>query len=114
MFRYCGYWHSWTRVLSENHPKGPCIEVNLTPIPNCYSSTWANDVAPIRIRAKGLSSGDKMADQLPEDVKRAMVRNLGAELTERLLTEDFLPQIDWNIYERKCNGGANLEDIRLR
>ena len=120
MFHYSGYWGSWSRVLCEDHPQGPFIEVNLTPIPNCYDSTWGNHVAPIRIRAHGTArdyrkfGGDKKTDQLPEEVKQAMVLNLGAELTERLLTEDFLPQIDWALYRQKCNGGANMDDIRLR
>ncbi len=116
MFYFCSYWQSWSRVLSSDHPKGPFIEVNLTPS-GSYSSTWEDRVAPIRIRAHGTARDperDKVVDQLPEEVVQAMTRELGAELTERLLTEDFLSQIDWDLYRQKCNGGANLENIRLR
>lgn len=118
-FHYCGSWGTWSRVLSADHPQGPYIEVNLTPIPCCHNSTWDNDVRPIRIRAHGTPRDyigyypqDKETDELPDDVRAAMVRNLGPELTERLLTEDFLPLIDWDLYRQKTNGGANFDDIR--
>jgi hypothetical protein len=41
-----------------------------------------------------------------------MVKHLGEELTHRLLTEDFLSQIDWGRYDRNDNGGCNLEDCK--
>jgi hypothetical protein len=97
-YHFCSYWGTWSRRLSENHPIGPFVEVNLTPIPNSYSSTWQSDVAPIRIRAHGTASAkrDINTDTLPDDVRAAMIKNLGLQLTERLLTEDFLSQIDFD------------------
>ena len=41
-----------------------------------------------------------------------MVAHLGEALAHRLLTEDFLPQIDWGKYAKVRNGGANLDAIR--
>lgn len=115
-FHYSSYWHTWSRRLAESNKPLFCgiVEVNLGPIPGCFSSTWDYDVKPIRIRAHGTSSsrGDIDTDVLPESVKEAMVKNLGPELTERLLTYDFLPEIDWEKYNRLCNGGANFEDIK--
>lgn len=119
MFHYSGYWGSWSRVLSTDHPRGPFVEVNLTPIPGNISSTWDNHVRPIRIRFHGTArdhSGMPMSDkdvaELPKEIEQAMRRNLGDALTDRLLTEDFLSQIDYDLYAKKCNAGANLEDIK--
>ncbi|MFH0779358.1 MAG: hypothetical protein V1928_00690 [Parcubacteria group bacterium] len=116
MFTCCSYWGDWSRVLSEKDPHGPFVEVNLTPIRNCFSSTWQNHVAPIRIRFHGTarSENDRTVAELPAEVRAQMVQNLGEELTNRLLTEDFLSQIDYNLYCKKCNGGANFEDIRKK
>lgn len=116
MFVYSSYWGTWSRVLSTNHPNGPFVEVNLTPIPNCYSSGWKNDVAPIRIRIHGTARGpnDKVTKELPEKIYEQMVKHLGAELANRLLVEDFLSQIDIALYNKHCNGGANFENIKKR
>lgn len=113
-FHYCSYWRTWSRVLSTNHPQGPYVEVNLTPIPNCHESTWQDDVAPVRIRAHGTDRkpGDKDTHTLPPMIKRQMMRALGPDLVDRLLSEDFLSQIDWRKYRKFNNGGANLGDIR--
>lgn len=115
MYHYSGYWHSWSRVLSTNHPDGPFVEVNLTPI-HGDSRGWASEVRPVRVRFHGTSreERDKIVEQLPPEVRTRMVANLGEELTERLLTEDFLPQIDPALYQQHSNGGANLEKIRRR
>lgn len=116
MYYYSSYWGTWSRVLSNNHPKGPFVEVNLTPIPCCHSSGWENDVAPIRIRFHGTAreEGDKVTDRLPESIYAQMVEKLGAELVNRLLEEDFLSQIDMGLYNKYNNGGANFEDIRKK
>lgn len=113
MFHYSSYWRSWSRVLSSNHPAGPFIEVNLT-VPTHSVSAWQTDVAPIRIRAHRThrSDTDKLTDKLPAEVIAKMVSQLGGELTDRLLHEDFLPNIDWDLYELHDNGGAEYEQIR--
>ncbi len=114
-FIYCSYWGTWSRVLSHSYRAfgyGPYVEVDLTPILNSYQ-TW-DHVKRINIRAHGTTMGknDKITSELPSEVKQKMIENLGAELTERLLTEDFLPQIDWALYAKKCNGGAAFADIK--
>jgi hypothetical protein len=111
-FHYCAYWGTWSRVLSANHPHGPYVEVNLTPVATFRD--WQSEVAPIRIRAHGTQRGpeDKDTHQLPPVIRAQMMRALGPELVDRLLGEDFLRQIDWRKYRKHNNGGANLEDIR--
>lgn len=112
MFVYSSYWGTWSRRLSNNHPSGPFVEVNLTPIKHCYSSTWKDDVAPIRIRFHGTAPSRN--DKLTGELFVAMIDNLGTELVVRLLTEDFLSQIDYQLYTKFNNGGANFEDIRKK
>ena len=112
MFVYSKYWGSWSRVLSTRHPKGPYVEVNLTPIAGWHSSSWETDVVPIRIRFHGTRyEKGEICKTLLEEVKEIMIVNLGEDLTNRLLTEDFLSQIDIDLYEKHNNGGANLADI---
>lgn len=110
MFRYCAYWRTWSRVIE--FAKYRIVEVNLTPMPNVFGSTWEKDVAPIVIRKHlTLNRDDKVYANLPADIIRQMLENLGDEIVNRLLTEDFLPRIDWQKYERVCNGGAKFADI---
>ncbi len=115
MFHYSAYWHCWSRVLSTSHPKGPFVEVNLTALGGDMSDrSWAQQVKPIRIRFHGTARerNDQQTETLPPEVLRIMVQKLGEELVNRLLTEDFLSQIDYDLYRQKCNGGANLADIK--
>ena len=113
---FCSYWGVWSRVLGWEG--GRYVEVNLTPIPACYSSSWKTDVIPIVIRRHGTARdwnggrGDISTNQLPLHILEAMHTALGAELTDRLLTEDFLSQIDWSRYEKSNNAGAPLDMIR--
>ena len=113
-YKFSGYWRTWSRVLAVDHPEGPFVEVNLTPI---NSWAWNEDVRPIRVRAHctaiSRSQGDIFVHELPPAVRTAMVLNLGEELTDRLLTENFLPQIDWVLYRQKRGTGPGLDDIRL-
>jgi hypothetical protein len=113
LFVKCGYWHTWSRILSTRHPQGPYVEVNLTSVSG--NKSWETDVKPIWIRMHCTSRKDDLiVSELPSEVRERMVAMLGEELTQRLLTEDFLPQIDPELYKEKTNGGAKLEDIRKR
>lgn len=109
MFVFCSYWRIWDRVIANNFPtRGSVAVVNLTPIPAGLSSSWDRDVKPIRFR--NYLRWDPIVEDLPSDVRALMVKNLGEDLTNRLLTEDFFPQIDWARFTSVCNAGANLAD----
>jgi len=90
MYRYNSYWDTWNRVLCQNHPKGPFVEITLTPIPS-YESTW-EDIKKISIRFHGTvpNKKDKFTEELPAEVRAEMEKHLGVDLVNRLLTEDFL------------------------
>jgi hypothetical protein len=111
-FHYSSCWGTWSRVLTDDGPHHSYVEVNLTPV----NGNWQDRVAPVRIRVHGTARDfrDIDTDELPAAVYQRMVDNLGEELTERLLNEDFIPQIDFARYRAVCNGGANLEDIRVQ
>jgi hypothetical protein len=132
-FNWSSYWGTWSRVLhSPGKKHDNCelpssfqdyfIEIDLTPVNGWpreeddakYSVHQLDQVRHINIRCHGTSRGkkDKTWGDLPEMVREAMLDNLGYVLTQRLLIEDFLPQIDFSIYHKHCNGGAKLADIR--
>lgn len=111
-FHYSAYWRAWSRILSEKD--GERVEVNLTPIPGCYSDGWGK-VAEIWIRRHRTLDAvrDIRAMVLPIDTQNDMVNNLGGEMTELLLTSNILPHIDWAKYRALSNGGAPLHLISL-
>lgn len=111
-FHYSSYWHNWSRVLSTNHEHGPFVEVNLTPIGG--RTGWSSEIDRIRgvnIRFHGTARDNKdiITDILPDEVYDEMMIHLGEDLTRRLLTEDFLPQIDYELYRKYSNGGCALD-----
>ena len=112
----CAYWGTWSRILKADYP---FVEVDLTPInPHWHGrvrfDVWEK-VRQINIRQHGTSrdKADEFHLELPDKMRAFMVDGLGEELTHRLLTEDFLSQIDWNKYDLPgvCNGGAPLSKI---
>jgi hypothetical protein len=135
-YSYSKYWRTWSRVLKYDGPwcGSVCVEVNLTPINSSWpDADWDEEVRPIIIRkhsstyhplfpvSRFLSDGDlvhtcttwcsygfKVVEELPTEIKEMMVEKLGEELVQRLLTEDFLSQIDWDKYDVNCNGGCPL------
>lgn len=131
IFHYSAYWGTWSRRLYEagrirndltpevsRFPLSSVIAVNLTPIPCCYDSSWAKDVIPIKFRAHCTADGrgDKNVAILPGDVLDMMRKNIGEELTDRLLGEDWLSLIS---IEKLCaydpkhlGGGKTFEQIK--
>tara|TARA_Y100000310_G_C20505540_1_gene726229 strand:+ start:454 stop:885 length:432 start_codon:yes stop_codon:yes gene_type:complete len=109
-YSYSKYWKTWSRVLKFDGSTS--VEVNLTPINSSWpDADWDEEVRPIIIRYHASTSpaqGFKVVEELPTEIKEMMVEKLGEELVQRLLTEDFLPQIDWDKYGVNCNGGCPL------
>ena len=104
---YSSYWRRWSRVLDQ---EGMWItEVDLTGINNNWDS-----VRPINIRkhCTARNHSDIFANELPIEVVQEMRKYLGVDLTESLMNEDFLSQIDWDKHKEHCNGGAPLYLIR--
>ena len=116
MFVYSSYWGCWSRILQEAtpHNDGNFIEVNLTAINPTYEHSWKEQIEPIRIRRHGTSRdrNDKFVGTLPQEAYDMMCRHLPQELIERLMHEDFLPNIDWEKYRKHSNGGAPFELIK--
>lgn len=117
-FHYSSYWGKWNRVLQWQNFSGAKrvfqIEVDLQPINSWDPSAWEK-TAKINIRKHCTSPARKDIDSktLPLYVAKQMIKILGRPLVERLLYEDFLSKIDWEKYERSCNGGASFEAIKL-
>jgi hypothetical protein len=81
------------------------VEVDLTP--SCPERR-----INIRSHKTGRSADDKVSRYLPRSVYEEMVKKYGEELTNRLIDEDMLFRIDWNLYKKNCNGGAEFELIQ--
>jgi len=121
-FHWSSYWHCWSRVLTNNSHEPGCsfVEVNLTPVngnnARSLKAGYENQVKLIRIRAHGTLRGpnDKETNELPDEALAEMKEYVGEDLTARLINEDFLSQIDWRLYNKFNNGGANLGDIKKR
>ena len=119
VFHYSSYWGTWSRRIlrpgEDPMYPGTYVEINLTPISG-YND-WDQHVAPIIFRMHGTSPDlrDRDEVELPKEVRQRMVENLGEDVTEFILTEDFLPQIDlqkistWSI--KRGGGGASLREI---
>lgn len=115
MFHFSSYWRNWSRVLSSTHPGGPFVEVNLTPIPNCYSDSWERvENKIIRVHGTARDEKDIVTDTLPAKVIIEMCDNLGSSVVDFLLHEDILSLIDFDLYKRNQNGGCPLSLCRSR
>lgn len=117
MFVRGAYWRTWSRILQERTERGEMysIEVNLTPVNARRATSWEEQVTPIVIRRHMTARmhGDIFVGTLPAEVIEQMHTFLPFETVERLLHEDFLPQIDWDKYKQHCNGGAKFELIKV-
>lgn len=110
VFLYNSYWRTWTRVLLESmNREGICVEINLTHI----NGHW--DRVPLEIIRRHTTNrgvNDRLTNVLPLDIQAAIKHNVGEELYKRLLTYDYLPEIDWQKYDKICNGGAEFAKVR--
>ena len=114
LFYNDAYWGTWSRILSWH--AGTTVELNLTPINPRDPGAWEEQVAGFRIRRHQTPRDhSRVANRLPERVKESMLGRLDADLVLALLNtpdREILEQIDWDKYERVCNGGANLANIK--
>ena len=91
------------------------MELNLTPIMSHGQRGWEKQVKPAIIRAHftpKCSPREYPVDQLPGNIKALMLTELGENFMNYLLNENFLDQIDWELYDKYNNGGASFELIK--
>lgn len=112
LFIYNSYWRTWSRVLRPMSDKHDQVEVDLTTPNSDIESEW-EAVRGIHIRKHCTSPrhGDKLEEELPDGVVKHLRCNVDEATLRRLLHEDFLPQIDWDKYQKVDNGGASLSQI---
>lgn len=112
---FSGKRFAWARILRWDQGLNRSIEINLTPRPGWWSSTWDSEVRCLRLRSCSRHPNDRVVRILPAHVKNELVKNLGADAAHQLLTEDFLSQINWTLFEAADQeGGVELESIRIR
>lgn len=110
-FHYCAYWGTWSRMLGRRPDHNfYTVELDLTPV-NGDSGNWAR-VRDIWIRAHCTSPGknDEDTNRLPIEIWKWLGTRLGNEVRHMLVTHDFLPLIDWERYDARCNGGCAFQE----
>ena len=104
---YNHHWRSWNRVLEAKD--GVFVEINLTHVNGNWESV-KNEV--IRQHRTMRSFKDILQEFLPHTMRKILEDKVGVELANRLLTYDYLPEIDWAKYREIANGGASFNQIR--
>lgn len=113
VFHFCSYWGTWSRRLKE-YNEGPVkgiIELNLTPrTPIKGQKDWKEQVIPIifQVHFTAPSRQEQNEKELPLEVLERIKKHAGEELTNRLLTEDWLSLIDLQLLTLNSNGGCPL------
>lgn len=110
MFHYSNYWKTWSRVLKMDSCS--IWELNLTPI-NGFHRGRKEEVSLEVIRCHGTMRHhrDIETDVLPNDVIAEMKKYLGEELTNKLLTYDYVQHITGPIDNLSNGGGVPLQNI---
>lgn len=122
-FHFTTYWRTWNRVLTNSNPfcdKNVFVVIGLTP-PNNHRREW-EEIANVRFYKSDGSSNPFMPGYsspedsiaLPTEIIKRMEDNLDPLMINYLLHHDFLPEIDWNLFDKRYNGGVMLEDCRKR
>lgn len=112
LFVYSAYWGTWSRVLQfmqgGDNPVAQ-VEVNLTAVNPTTKLDWRRvPLIVIRKHVTARSDRDLYVADLPDNALALMKEWLDEDTIQRLLHEDFLPQIDWDKYNQHCNGGCFL------
>jgi hypothetical protein len=114
LFVFSGYWRTWSRVLREGNSREQIntVEVDLTPVNGFSESDWIETrLINVREHSTMRKPGDLIVEVLPEAVLETMRKWIDEGVIERLLNEDFLPNIDWEKYRHFSNGGAPFHVI---
>jgi hypothetical protein len=105
---FSSYWKTWNRLLGKTY-NGSYAEINLTPINAHRLDEWSpyqkTQIEPIIIRLHGTGIG-RIEKELPKNIENNMVENIGPDLTNRLLTENFASKIDWDLLASTMRGGG--------
>ncbi|QXV73995.1 hypothetical protein [Rhizobium phage RHEph12] len=111
LIHYSSYWGTFSRVLTDrlNGRRGNYVEVNLTPTNSWNDENW-QEIKRCWIRSHGTmrDRNDRDTSQLERAVFDRIGAMVGKDVRHWLLTADILPMIDWDKYNKACNGGAAL------
>jgi hypothetical protein len=130
MFRLSNYWRCWSRILFHDAHDGrgmekmrekyniprhvKTIEVDLTPVDYSGQTLLGWDrvmTVNVRCHSTPLGSTDLYRGSLDDAVLQNMAEHLSPKAMNALLHVDLLKYIDWDKYQKCCNGGAALGNI---
>lgn len=110
-FVFSNYWRTWSRLLAV--PANPSVyvaSVVLTPINGFRDYTLANVQKETLHPFHGYLPKENIAQTtLPTLVRKEMEKHLGESLTKRLMTYEYLSEINAEEIEQACkksNGGG--------
>jgi hypothetical protein len=109
MFHYSSYWGTWSRVLRTSSGGGDdTVEVDLTAV----NLQWPRVLAcNVRSHRTMCARNDILCRSLPAHVVDLMHKRMSMETFDQLVHADLLSLIDWDKYNKVCNGGAALIKI---
>lgn len=110
-YTYSSYWQTWSRLVAECD--GKYVEVNLSPLNGWSSKAGLDDVQRVKVRCHCTpkTPNDIVTDELPPYLLEEMREHLGEDLTQFMLTADFVNLVDWKSYRKVNNGGASFYRI---
>ena len=113
MFHYSSYWGTWSRILRVSSSGGDeTVEVDLTAVNPHSDLQWPRVLAcNIRAHRTARDTNDLICKSLPRHAVDLMHSRMDLETFEQLMHHDLLPLIDWDKYNKVCNGGAALAKI---
>lgn len=110
-FVFNAHWRSWNRIISYDPSTKEFIELGLTHV----NGNWDHVVAEtIRRHRVPLKKGDFMAEVLPAAVRSAADYRLGAHVVNRLISYDYLSNIDFGKFDQLEKGHGGVPFARVR
>ena len=106
---YSNYWRTWSRVLEAKN--GEFIELNLTHVNGDWTAV-KNET--IRKHSTQRNAKDIEQEHLPYAAKQALVAVVGESLATRLLTHNYMSEIDWERHPYIVNGGVSFNELRSK
>lgn len=104
------YWGIWSRVLEIDSDY--VWELDLTPINSQYRDSWrSTEKGHIRRHMTAMGERDEMTLLLPPEIEARMIEEMGEQVTNDLLSVDYMSLFRKDVFGPLNNGGAYIKDL---
>ena len=114
---YSAYWRNWSRLIYMYN--GDYVEVDLQPVNSHKDINWEKSRnVNIRKHSTKPKKGDRRylmvqkGSKIYNEVLLELIDHLTLREISYLLSYDFLPEIDWDLWEKYNNGGVFFKDCK--